>query len=66
MVELKYPPHFSNAGSGDDEMGSQSPLQSLCVNSGPPGLSQARSSVFGKSMLSSRPSVPFLPLTGST
>lgn len=31
MVELKYPPHFSNAGSGDDETGSQSPLQSLSV-----------------------------------
>lgn len=34
MVELKHPPHFFNAGSGDDETGSQSPLH-LLVSSWP-------------------------------
>lgn len=35
MVELKYPPHFFNAGSGDDETGSQFPLQPLPHHPGP-------------------------------
>lgn len=65
MVELKHPPHFFNAGSGDDETGSQSPLHLLCVILALPGLSQAHPSVFGKAMLSFGPSLPFLPLTGS-
>lgn len=64
MVELKSPPHFFYAGSGDDEMGNKS-LSPLSVIPPLLDLSQACPSTFGQVMLSSRLSLPFLPLTGS-